>query len=84
MEPLRFNSIGNFWVQEISRLRFASLEMTGAAWSRCVPPQQETFTLKYPAGHEIHSCPAGYFRYFISYRLRKSAELLCSSGKCLL
>lgn len=46
MELLRFNSIGNFWVQEISRLRFASLEMTGAAWGRCLPPQQKTFYTK--------------------------------------
>ncbi|WP_440254198.1 hypothetical protein, partial [Dialister succinatiphilus] len=46
VEPLRFNSIRNFWVQEISRRPFASLEMTGAAWGRCVPPQQETFYTK--------------------------------------
>ena len=43
------------------------LEMTGATWGRCVPPQQETFYAKNPAGHEIHSCPAGYFLFLIVY-----------------
>jgi hypothetical protein len=46
VKPLPVTSAENLSVWEISRLRFASLEMTGAAWGRCVPPQQETFYTK--------------------------------------